>query len=69
MNSEALLNISSTSLYAAFILYLIAILPFSASIKAKSKKSEKIGVSLTIIGFIMQLVYFVTRWIAAGHAL
>ncbi|QRN50002.1 c-type cytochrome biogenesis protein CcsB [Macrococcoides bohemicum] len=68
MNSEALLNISSTSLYAAFILYLIAILPFSASIKAKSKKSEKIAVTLTIIGFIMQLVYFVTRWMAAGHA-
>ncbi|WP_414049703.1 c-type cytochrome biogenesis protein CcsB [Macrococcus animalis] len=68
MNSEALLNISSTSLYAAFILYLIAILPFSASIKAKSKKSEKIAVILTIIGFVMQLVYFVTRWMAAGHA-
>ncbi|MCU7556781.1 c-type cytochrome biogenesis protein CcsB [Macrococcus capreoli] len=68
MNSEALLNISSTSLYAAFILYLIAILPFSASIKAKSKKSEKIGVTLTIIGFIMQIIYFITRWMAAGHA-
>lgn len=68
MNSETLLNISSSSLYAAFILYLIAILPFSASIKAKSRRSERIGIILTAIGFVMQLVYFVTRWIAAGHA-
>lgn len=68
MNQEMMLNISSSSLYAAFILYLIAIVPFSASIKAKSRRSEKIGIILTAIGFVMQLVYFVTRWIAAGHA-
>lgn len=68
MNHETWLNISSTSLYAAFILYLIAILPFSASIKAKNKRYERIGVALTTIGFIMQLIYFITRWIAAGHA-
>lgn len=68
MNASTLLNISSTSLYAAFILYLIAILPFSASFKAKSNTSERIGVLLTLIGFIMQLVYFITRWMAAGHA-
>lgn len=68
MNNETLLNFSSTSLYAAFILYLIAILPFSASIKAKSKRYENIGIILTTIGFVMQLIYFVTRWIAAGHA-
>ena len=68
MNNETLLNFSSTSLYAAFILYLIAILPFSASIKAKSKRYENIGIILTTIGFVMQLIYFITRWIAAGHA-
>ncbi|ULG71044.1 c-type cytochrome biogenesis protein CcsB [Macrococcus brunensis] len=68
MNHETWLNISSTSLYAAFILYLIAILPFSASIKAKNKRYERIGIILTTIGFIMQIVYFITRWIAAGHA-
>ena len=68
MNHDTLLNISSTALYAAFILYLIAILPFSASIKAKRKGSERVGVTLTAIGFVMQLVYFVTRWMAAGHA-
>ncbi|TDM13195.1 c-type cytochrome biogenesis protein CcsB [Macrococcus lamae] len=68
MNHDTLLNISSTALYAAFILYLIAIIPFSASIKAKRKGSERIAVILTTIGFIMQLVYFITRWMAAGHA-
>ncbi|GGB05411.1 c-type cytochrome biogenesis protein CcsB [Macrococcus hajekii] len=68
MNQETWLNISSTSLYAAFILYLIAILPFSASIKAKSGRYERIAVILTSIGFVMQLIYFITRWIAAGHA-
>ncbi|TDM04293.1 c-type cytochrome biogenesis protein CcsB [Macrococcus carouselicus] len=68
MNQETLLNISSTSLYAAFILYLIAILPFSASIKAKSSRYERIGIVLTAVGFVMQLVYFITRWLAAGHA-
>ncbi|MGL6145887.1 MAG: cytochrome c biogenesis protein CcsA, partial [Macrococcoides caseolyticum] len=68
MNNETLLNFSSTSLYAAFILYLIAILPFSASIKAKSKRYENMGILLTTIGFVLQLLYFITRWIAAGHA-
>ena len=29
---------------------------------------SKIGITITIIGFIAQLGYFITRWIAAGHA-
>ena len=28
----------------------------------------KIGITITIIGFIAQIGYFITRWIAAGHA-
>lgn len=68
MSHETLLTISSTSLYAAFILYLIAIIPFSTSIKSKSHRGERLGMLLTLIGFIMQLTYFITRWIAAGHA-
>ena len=28
----------------------------------------KIGITITIIGFVAQLGYFITRWIAAGHA-
>jgi cytochrome c-type biogenesis protein CcsB len=60
----------------AFILYLIATLFFGGAIKSKKEDSEKkgtnrwgkIAVVLTIIGFISQLGYFITRWIAAGHA-
>ncbi|TXL67884.1 c-type cytochrome biogenesis protein CcsB [Cerasibacillus terrae] len=67
----SLLEISSTMLYTAFILYLIATGFFGATIKSKKQKrgiSEKIGITLTIIGFIAQLVYFITRWMASGHA-
>src|SRR5699024_9208586 len=27
-----------------------------------------IAITLTIVGFLSQLVYFITRWIAGGHA-
>ena len=29
---------------------------------------SKIGIIITMIGFVSQLGYFITRWIAAGHA-
>ncbi|MDN8790630.1 c-type cytochrome biogenesis protein CcsB, partial [Staphylococcus aureus] len=32
------------------------------------KRAEKVGVTLTVIGFVLQILYFITRWIAAGHA-
>src|SRR5690625_2370664 len=70
-----LTSISSTALFTAFIVYLIATLFFGATIKDKrtsytSKKgiAGTIAITLTIIGFIAQLVYFITRWIAGGHA-
>ncbi|WP_284141254.1 MULTISPECIES: c-type cytochrome biogenesis protein CcsB [unclassified Virgibacillus] len=68
-----LLEISSTMLYTAFILYLIATAFFGATIKQNKNSNqkglaEKIGISLTVIGFLAQLVYFVTRWMASGHA-
>jgi cytochrome c-type biogenesis protein CcsB len=71
-----LVTISSNLLFAAFILYLVATVFYGGSIKAKkdvneTKKTNKwgsIAVFLTIIGFISQLGYFITRWIAAGHA-
>jgi cytochrome c-type biogenesis protein CcsB len=71
-----LVNLSSNLLYIAFILYLVATLFFGGSIKAKKDIDEskgtnrwgKIAVVLTIVGFVSQLGYFVTRWIAAGHA-
>ncbi|QFT89452.1 Cytochrome c biogenesis protein CcsA [Bacillus sp. THAF10] len=62
-------ELSGNLLYAAFILYLIGTAFFGGSIKAKQgSKAAKIAISLTILGFIAQLGYFITRWIAGGHA-
>lgn len=64
----SLISVSSTMLYTAFVLYIIATAFFGATIKAKKNSvSAKIGITLTIIGFAAQLVYFITRWIASGH--
>lgn len=63
-----LVSISSTLLYAAFIIYLVALLPLAASIKSKSKKPGKISIVMIVAAFIMQLGYFILRWIAQGHA-
>ncbi|WP_370224796.1 c-type cytochrome biogenesis protein CcsB [Cytobacillus sp.] len=69
-----MVTISSNLLYTAFILYLIATVFFAGSIKDKKNinkgpnKWAAIGLWITIIGFAAQLGYFITRWIAAGHA-
>ncbi|MGG0187383.1 c-type cytochrome biogenesis protein CcsB [Bacillus rhizoplanae] len=63
-----MVEISSNFLFAAFILYLIATLFFGGAIKEKGRKWANVGISITILGFAAQLVYFVTRWIASGHA-
>ncbi|PHA03645.1 c-type cytochrome biogenesis protein CcsB [Bacillus pseudomycoides] len=63
-----MVEISSNFLFAAFILYLIATLFFGGAIKEKGRKWANIGISITILGFAAQSVYFVTRWIASGHA-
>ena len=68
-----LISISSTMLYTAFVLYLIATFFFGATIidkrtSKKGSKAEKIGIILTLIGFVAQIIYFITRWIASGHA-
>src|SRR5699024_334957 len=69
-----LLNVSSTMLFIAFMLYLVATIFFGATIRDKRTDKKKktlsgnIGITLTIIGFLAQLTYFITRWIAAGHA-
>jgi len=68
-------ELSSNLLYAAFILYLIATFLFGGSIKdkrgaeeKKQNKWAKLGIFITIVGFAAQIGYFITRWIAAGHA-
>lgn len=71
-----MVTISSNLLYISFVLYLTATLFFGGAIKSKKDGDEKkgtnrwgkIAIFLTIIGFIAQLGYFITRWIAAGHA-
>ncbi|WP_047982429.1 c-type cytochrome biogenesis protein CcsB [Ornithinibacillus contaminans] len=71
---EGLLNTSSTMLFTAFILYLIATLFFGATIKEKNGEQKKSGfagrlaITLTILGLVAQLIYFITRWMASGHA-
>ncbi|WP_188453819.1 c-type cytochrome biogenesis protein CcsB [Virgibacillus oceani] len=70
---DNLIDVSSTMLYTAFILYLIATCFFGATIKEKKDNGKKgvagkIAITLTIIGFIAQIVYFITRWMASGHA-
>ncbi|MCM3675591.1 MULTISPECIES: c-type cytochrome biogenesis protein CcsB [Peribacillus] len=68
-------ELSSNFLYAAFLLYLIATFLFGGSIKDKRGAEEKkqnrwakLGIFITILGFAAQIGYFITRWIAAGHA-
>ncbi|KAB7665086.1 c-type cytochrome biogenesis protein CcsB [Bacillus sp. B1-b2] len=66
-------SLSSNLLYIAFILYLVATLFFGGAIREKGSLTiinrwAKIGFIITIVGFITQVGYFITRWIAAGHA-
>ncbi|MGF9966724.1 c-type cytochrome biogenesis protein CcsB [Bacillus rhizoplanae] len=63
-----MVEISSNFLFVAFVLYLIATLFFGGAIKEKGRKWANIGIGITILGFAAQSVYFVTRWIASGHA-
>lgn len=63
-----MVQISSNFLFTAFILYLIATLFFGGAIKEKGHKWANVGITITILGFIAQTVYFVTRWIASGYA-
>ncbi|CAH0182186.1 Cytochrome c biogenesis protein CcsA [Peribacillus sp. Bi96] len=68
-------EVSSNFLYAAFLLYLVATFLFGGAIKdkrgaeeKKQNKWAKLGIFTTILGFAAQIGYFITRWIAAGHA-
>ena len=68
-------SLSSNLLLVSFIAYLVATLFFGGAVKgAKSEKAYKnskwgtIGIIITAIGFLSHLGYFITRWIASGHA-
>ncbi len=70
-------QVSSNLLLVAFILYLVATFVFAGSISNKKTSTDKqllrnarwgkLGIVITIIGFLFQLGYFITRWIASGH--
>ena len=68
-------SLSSTLLFIAFVAYLVATFLFGGAVKSSSAKSTKsfdrwgkLAITVTILGFISNLGYFITRWIAAGHA-
>ncbi|MCP8616737.1 c-type cytochrome biogenesis protein CcsB [Salirhabdus salicampi] len=68
-----LYTVSSNFLYAAFLLYLVATFFFAGTIRDKEKRHKQskagvIGITLAIIGFLAQVGYFITRWIASAHA-
>jgi cytochrome c-type biogenesis protein CcsB len=71
-----MVSLSANLLYIAFVLYLVATAFFGGAIKDKKGEGETkgpnkwagIAIIITIVGFIAQLGYFITRWIAAGHA-
>ncbi|WP_080873837.1 c-type cytochrome biogenesis protein CcsB [Oceanobacillus timonensis] len=68
MSVESLISLSSTALFISFLTYLIAIIPLGLSVRSKGKVFSVIGITLTWLGFILQLIYFVTRWYVSGHA-
>jgi cytochrome c-type biogenesis protein CcsB len=70
-----LASLSANLLLVSFIAYLVATLFFGGAVKGakseasyKNNRSGKIGIIITIIGFITHLGYFFTRWMASGHA-
>lgn len=75
MDTQQLIDLSGKMLLIAFLLYLVAVFFFGATIRDKRTTSDtkpgvlgKIGIVLTILGFLSQISYFVTRWMGAGHA-
>src|SRR5690606_13802572 len=71
---QSLIETSSTMRFTAFILYLVATFFFGFTIKDKTSKNKesditgKLAITLTIFGLIAQIVYFIARWMASGHA-
>ncbi len=72
-----LIAFSSHALLAAFALYCISFLLFVVAVTGKRwshrdpqrhlQRWGRIAFATSVIGFISQVVYFVTRWIGGGH--
>ncbi len=43
-------------------------MPLGLAVKSKGKMFGKLGILLTYAAFVLQLVYFVVRWVAVEHA-
>ncbi|WP_342512303.1 c-type cytochrome biogenesis protein CcsB [Sporosarcina sp. FSL K6-1522] len=70
-----LASLSANLLLVSFIAYLVATAFFGGAVKGakseasyKNNKWGKIAITITIIGFISNVGYFITRWMASGHA-
>lgn len=73
-----MVEISSNLLFIAFFLYLVSTIAFAVSMTGKAwrdKEGEikgnqwgKRGFIISILAFLFAMGYFVTRWIATGHA-
>ncbi|WP_342600832.1 c-type cytochrome biogenesis protein CcsB [Psychrobacillus sp. FSL H8-0483] len=70
-----MVSLSSNLLFIAFVAYLIGTFLFGGAVRSSSSESTKsyarwgkMAIIVTIIGFVSNLGYFITRWIAAGHA-
>lgn len=70
-----LASLSANLLLVSFIAYLVATLFFGGAVKGskseasyKNNRWGKIAIVVTIVGFLSHIGYFITRWIASGHA-
>lgn len=66
-------ELSGNLLYVAFVLYLVATVLFAGSIRdkhssANTSKWARLGIIVSIFGFIAQTGFFILRWIVGGHA-
>ncbi|MGE7621626.1 c-type cytochrome biogenesis protein CcsB [Viridibacillus sp. NPDC096237] len=72
----SLIDLSGNLLFVAFVAYLVATLLFGGAVKGGSKdesadagkKWGTLAIIVTLVGFIANLGYFITRWVYAGHA-
>lgn len=69
------IEISDRALYIAFMAYLIATFLFGGAIKPskqhvpkRAQKWGKAAITVTLVGFVANLTYFITRWLYTGHA-